>query len=169
LHSVAAAKVYKLVTSRPVKSSFIDFITSTLLKSCPGIFSELIAVLDNLSFSQNCFPSRFRHASVTPLLKKPSLDKLLPSGYCPITDLINISNLLERLFLNRIQSHILASPHFNSYQSAYRSNHSTETTILSTPDNVYHSCDLGRSTVLVSLDLSAAFDTVDHSSQLSQN
>jgi hypothetical protein len=160
---VTSAEVLKLLTLRPVKSSFIDFIPSTLLKSCPGVFSELIAFLANLSFSQGCFPSRFRHASVTPLLKKPSLDKLLPSNYRPISNLINISKLLERLFLNRIQSHILSSPHFNSYQSAYRSNHSTETAILSTLDHIYHSCDLGMSTVLVSLDLSAAFDTVDHS------
>jgi Reverse transcriptase (RNA-dependent DNA polymerase) len=96
------------------------------------------------------------------VLKKPSLRKSLPSGYRLISNLNNIYKLLERLFLNRIQYHILSSPHFNSYQSAYRYNHSTETAILSTLDHIYHSFDLGMSTVLVSLDLSAAFDTVDH-------
>ena len=163
LPPVTSAEVHKLLISRTVKSSFIDFIPPTLNKSCPGVFSELTAFLTSLSFSQGCFHSRFRHASVTPLLKQPSLDKLLPSKYRPISNLINISKLLVRLFLNRIQSQILSPLHFNSYQSAYRSNHSTETAILRTLDHIYHSCDLGRSTVLVSLDLSAAFDTVDHS------
>jgi hypothetical protein len=58
--------------------------------------------------------------------------------------------------------------HFNSYQSAYRSNHSAKTAIISTLDHIYHPYDLGTSTFLVSLDLSAAIDTADHSILLSR-
>ena len=73
----------------------------------------------------------------------------------------NISKILEKLFLTRFQQHVTSSPNFNSYQSAYRKNHSTETALL-TLDNVYHASDQSQSTLLVALDLSAAFDLVDH-------
>ena len=75
---------------------------------------------------------------------------------------IYISKILEKLFLSRLQPHILASPNFNSYQSAYRRNHSTETDLLCTLDHGHHSANNHKSTLLVSLDLSAAFDTIDH-------
>ena len=71
--------------------------------------------------------------------------------------------ILERLFLNCIRSHVTFSPNFNPYQLAYRPHHSTETALFLILDSIYNSDDLGNSTLLVSLDLSAAFDTMHHS------
>jgi len=75
------------------------------------------------------FSSSFKHAVITRLLKKPSLDKSVPSNYRPISNLNFISKILERLFLTRIQAHILNSLNFNQHQSAYRRNFSTETAL----------------------------------------
>ena len=69
---------------------------------------------------------------------------------------------MERLFLVRILPHVTTSPNFNPYQSAYRRNHSTETSLLFTLDSCFTAMDNGKSTVLLSLDLSAAFDIIDH-------
>jgi len=121
-----------------------------------------------MSFKEGHFPSRFKTAQVTPLLKKQGLDKTLPSNYRPISNLNNISKILERLFLNRIQSHLTSCSNFNPFQSAYRRNHSTETALLYTINNVYKAAADGRCTVLVSLDLSAAFDTIDHATLFSR-
>jgi hypothetical protein len=132
------------------------------------VFSDLIAHLANLSFNQGQFPTLFKSASVTPLLKKPGLDKSLPSNYRPISNLNNISKVLERLFLNRVQSYVVSSPNFNQFQSAYRPRHSTETSLLATLDSIFQSSDAGNSTLLVSLDLTAAFDSIDHSILLSR-
>ena len=85
-----------------------------------------------------------------------------------ISNLNNISKLLERLFLTRFQPHISNSPNFNPLQSAYRKFHSTETSLLNTLDQVYTAADSSQPTVLVSLDLSAAFDTIDHHILLSR-
>ena len=85
------------------------------------------------------------------------------SNYRPISNLNYISRVLERLFLPRFQSHVTNCPKSNSFQSAYRRHHSTETALLCTLDNIYHNCARGCATVLISLDLSAAFDTIDHS------
>jgi len=116
-----------------------------------------------LSFQEGCFPHSFKTALVTPLIKKPNLDLSNLSNYRLISNLNNILKILEKRFLSRLQPHILTSPNFNPYQSAYRRNHSTETALLCTVDHVYHSTNAHKSTILVSLDLSAAFDTIDHS------
>ena len=86
-------------------------------------------------------------------------------GACRISvsNLNFISKITERLFLHRIQSHILASPNFNQHQSAYRPGHSTETALVQLLDSIYHAADNGKATLLFSLQLSAAFDTIDHS------
>ena len=56
----------------------------------------------------------------------------------------------------------MASHNFNPHQSAYRPYHSTETALLFTLNNCFNALDRGQSTILLSLDLSAAFDTIDH-------
>ena len=125
-------------------------------------FSELIAKLANLSFEQECFPAKFKSAAITPILKKSGLDKCLPVNYRPISNLNNISKILEKLFLEWFQPHVTASPIYNPYQSAYRKKLSTETALTLTLDNIFHASDRSKSTLLVALDLGAAFDLVDH-------
>jgi len=120
-------------------------------------------MLANLSFSQGQFPAAFKSASVTRLLKKPGLDKSASANYRPISNINNISKIIERLFLNRFQQFFMQSPNFNSHQSAYCPKHLTKTALMCTLDNVFHLADNGKSTLLVLLDYSAAFDTIDHS------
>src|SRR5664279_5131655 len=76
--------------------------------------------------------------------------------------LSTISKLLERLALSRLQPHLLNSPNYCSLQSAYRPGHSTETAMIKVSDDIYRAMDNGAYTALVSLDISAAFDTIDH-------
>jgi len=56
----------------------------------------------------------------------------------------------------------MVSPNFNQNQSAYCLGHTTETALLLLLDRIYLAADGSKSTMLVSLDLSAAFDTIDH-------
>jgi len=129
---------------------------------CSPTFSELIAYLANLSFHEGCFPSSLTQAIVTPLLKKPGLDSSSPFNYRPISNLNNISKILERLFLTRLQPHVTSSPNFNPLQSAYRRAHSTETALVNTQDYICTTAGRSLPTILVSLDLGPAFDTIDH-------
>jgi len=64
--------------------------------------------------------------------------------------------------LTRLRPHLLESTNFNKYQSAYRKGHSTETALLEILDRVYTAADDKQVIVLISLDMSAAFDAVDH-------
>ena len=99
LDPVTAAEVHKLLSSSLPKSSNMDVIPTSLVLRCQSVFSEIIACLANLSFSEGRFPGKFKQVSVTPLLKGRSLDKSLPSNYRPISNLNFISKVLERLFL----------------------------------------------------------------------
>jgi len=78
-------------------------------------------------------------------------------NYRPISNLTTVSKVLERLVLTRLRPHLLGSPNFSQFQSAYRKGHSSETALLEVLDSVYK-----QVTVLIGLDLSAAFDTVNH-------
>ena len=127
---VRVTEIHRILASCPAKASPADCIPPSIIKACPNLFSELIAELANRSFREGIFPSCFKHASVVPLLKKPSLDKHAPSSYRPISNLDFISKIPERLFLARIQPHITSSPSSSQLQSAYRRHHSTETSIL---------------------------------------
>jgi len=99
---------------------------------------------------------------VLPLLKKAGLDRSQPANYRPISNLRTVSKVLERLVLARLRPHLLSSPNFSQFQSAYRKEHSTETAVLEVLDGVFTVADDKQVTVLIGLDLSAAFDTVDH-------
>jgi len=124
--------------------------------------APLLARLANLSFSSGVFPSRHKLGQIKPLLKKPGLDKDDPANYRPITNLSTTSKILEKLALARLRPHILASPNFSEFQSAYRTGHSTETAVVRLVNDIACSAAVGKVTVLLSLDISAAFDTLDH-------
>jgi hypothetical protein len=159
---VTPAEVYTLITSMTFKLSPIDSFPSSIIKPCANSFSIIISNIANLSFSTGRFPLCYKTARITPILKKPNLNPDDPSSYRPISNLNTISKMLERLALARLSPLIVSSPNFNHLQSAYRKFHSTETCLLKTLSDVYSSIDGGASALIVSLDLSAAFDTICH-------
>jgi len=63
--------------------------------------------------------------------------------------------------LSRLRPHVLSSRNFSEFQSAYRAGHSTETTLLRVFNDVVRNIDNQRVTVLLALDISAAFDTIN--------
>jgi len=94
-----------------------------------------------LSFSDSVFPSHYRTASVTPLLKKQGLDGDYVANYRLISNLHTVSKIVERLFLSRIIAHVDKAPCFNRLQSAYRRGHSTETALLRLTSDIYMAAD----------------------------
>ena len=89
-------------------------------------------------------------------------------NYRPVFNLSFLSNFLEKAVVNQLNTNINSSNTSNQYQSAYRKFHSTETALLKIHSDVLASIDAGRVTALTLLDLSAAFDTIDHTTLLSR-
>jgi len=73
-----------------------------------------------------------------------------------------MSKILEKLALRRLRPHVMSNSNFSEFQSAYRSGHSTETALLKVVNDVVVSACDRQVTVFLSLDISAAFDTIDH-------
>ena len=101
-----------------------------------------------------------------PLLKKPTLDRDVLSSYRPIFNLSFVSKTIERLVDARLTTHINSQHLLSITQSAYRANHSTETALVKVHNDLIQMVDAGWVGGLVLLDLSAAFDTVNHSLML---
>ena len=142
------------------KSSPVDIVPVSLLKSCHSTFAVLLSRLANVSFNCGKFPDLYKVSQITPLLKKPSLDPSVPSSFRPISNLRTLAKLLERLAQAQLRPHLCSAPAFSSYQSAYRPLYSTETATVFIADSLLRSAS---PTLLVSLDLSSAFDCVSHS------
>ena len=115
---VSAAEFHRILTSCPVEASSADCIPPSIIKAY-NLFLWTHSRTDQSFFPLRYFPSCLKHASVVPLLKKPSVDKHAPYSYRPISNLDFITKILERLFLARIQCLITSSRSFNQYQSAY--------------------------------------------------
>ena len=159
-----ADEVKKLILSSQDKSCDLDPLPTKLLKSCLDILLTPITNIVNLSLESGSFPDVLKVSHITPLLKKPSLSKDDMKNYRPVSNLKFISKIIEKIISNRIRSHLDKNNLSNPNQSAYKHLHSTETALLKIHNDICMNMDTGKTTALVLLDLSAAFDTLDHSS-----
>ena len=117
----------------------------------------------NKSLSSGSVPHCFKHALVKPLLKKASLDASCLKHYRPVSNLPFLSQVLESIVLKQFLLHLQSHGFLEPFRSAYRSCHSTETALLRVVNDLLRASDSGCVSILSLFDLSAAFDTNDHS------
>ena len=122
---------------------------------CLDAILPTLTIVVNHSLLNGEFPLIFKTAIVRPLLKKTSLDSEDLRNYRPISNLSFMSKVLEKVVLSQILQHIICNKRLSDFQSAYRPFHSTTNDLLSAMDD-------GKIPILVLLDLSAAFNTIDH-------
>ena len=108
-------------------------------------------------------PTALKTVVVSPLLKKSSLDHQNLKNYRPVSNLPYLGKLLEKVAISQLDSHFLLNDLHEPLQSAYRANHSVETALMKVSSDILSAIDKKKCVLLVLLDLSAAFDTVDHS------
>lgn len=104
-----------------------------------------------------------KQAVITPLIKKAELDRESFSNYRPISGLSFTSKFIERIVAYRVKQFIHEHSLLSPFQSAYRSGFSTESALIRLYNDLSIAKDNGRVSLVIQLDLSAAFDTVDHS------
>ena len=154
--------VIAAVRQLPDKSSAADPIPTFVLKKIVDLIAPFVAELYNRSLIAGHFPNRFKEAFITPIVKKPGLDCADVSSYRPISNLSVLSKLLERLVARQLLRFLTSANLLPSLQSGFRPGHSTETAILHVISELLLAVDHGDFAALTLLDLSAAFDTVDH-------
>ena len=133
---------------------------SSLYITCSLI--PLMTALINSSLASGDIPDSMNVARVSPLLKKPSMDSEDLKSYISVSNLSFLSELLERVVAKTLQSYMDTHGLYDPKQSAYRTGHSTDTALTRVQSDLLCTIDKHGVSILVMLDLSAAFDTVDH-------
>ena len=153
--------INSMIMSTSNKTCEADPIPSKLIKSCTHILAPVLKKPINLSLLTGHFCSLWKRAIIRPKLKNNSLDPIIPN-YRPLSNLSLVSKLVEKASAAQVISHLTTQNLFPTTQSAYRQHHSTETALLWVKNDILLNMNRQHVTLLVLLDLSAAFDTVDH-------
>ena len=138
-------------------------ITSGKNKSYIFMFRLLLSITNmvSLSLQTGYFAETLKTAVVYPSLKKTGLD-LLFKNFRLISKFQFVSKLTECVLASQIQFHMITNNLFPQLQSTYRSHHSPEPALLKATNDLLMNMDKGHVSLLLLLDLSAAFNTVDH-------
>ena len=164
--TVSQDDVRKIIHASPTKSCALDPIPTWLLKQCEEQIIPVLTLIVNVSLETAEFSDELKKAFVTPLIKKALLDCEILKNYKPVSNLSFVSKLLERIVCVQLVDHLKVNGLYEVFQSAYRQLHSTETALLRVHNDLLQAVDSHGGAILVLLDLSAAFDTIDHAKLL---
>ena len=161
--TITIEEVEKRIKNMSNKFCSLDPIPTFLLKSCSDGLSPLILHIVNSSIRTAEFPAYMKKAVIKPTLKKENADADCLKNYRPVSNLPAISKLLERVVLDQLNQHLSENDLHCSVQSGYRPHHSCETLLVTMSDDIIREIQADNIVIVVLLDLSAAFDTIDHS------
>ncbi len=154
------AEVSKLLLSSHPTTCPLDPIPTHLLQAISPALLPALTHIINTSHLTGIFPTAFKQAWVTPLLKKPTLNTSLIENYRPISLLPFIAKILKLVVFNQVSLFLSQNNKLDVNQSGFRSGHSTETVLLSVTEALQIAKADFKSSVLILLDLSAAFGTL---------
>jgi hypothetical protein len=156
-------EINKIIKKSSKATCSLDPIPTRLLcDKYLDVLCPVITKIVNKSLMSGIFPTIFKQALVCPLLKKPSLDADSLKNYRPVSNLPFVSKIIEKVVSARISDHMKKHDLHETLQSAFKAGHSTETALVRVQNDVLHAVDRKEGVFLVLLDLSEAFDTIDH-------
>ena len=159
--SINEQDVGKIIDSLPSKSSYgEDGISPKLLKSLKSAILKSFTLIINQILHTGIFPEHLKIARVLPLFKKD--DQTIFSNYRPISLLPSFSKVVEKIIFNQLYEYFDSHKYFYSSQYGFRKCHSTEHAALELIDKIITDMDKGNIPINIYLDMSKAFDILDH-------
>ena len=156
------SEVDRLINMSSLKSCELDPIPTSVLKGCKESLLPVFTNIVNLSLQTAHMPSHFKNTMVRPKIKKASLDYEKYPSFRPISNLKFISKVTEKAVPHQLNEKVSNNDLGEYLQSAYKCFHSTEIALLKVQNDILRAIDEQKCIVLLLLDMSAAFDTVDH-------
>ncbi len=154
--------ISNILMSSASKSCPLDPMPTTILKDCLDVILPVITKIVNLFLSTSVMPGKLKEAILAPSIKKAILDAELLKNFRSIFNLAFTSKIVEKVLDSQLESYITANNLYDPLQSAYKELHSTETALVKVTNDILCAVVNKKLVILVLLDLSAAFDTVDH-------
>ena len=150
-----------VINSLTNKSSVgIDGISTILLKCiAPSIIKPLTLIINQI-MKTGVFPNKMKLAKVIPIYKKE--DPTQVTNYRPISLLPVLSKVVEKTIAKQLSEYFEENKLFNPNQYGFRTGHSTEHAALELVDKITSQMDNNETPINIFLDLSKAFDTIDH-------
>ena len=142
------------------KSAGYDNISFNIVKKCFGVLHKPLLHIFNLSLQTGIFPEKLKIAGVLPSFKGGDNREL--GNYRPISVLPCFSKILEKIMYNRLYKYLTINNILYKKQFGFQKSHSTEHAIMQLVDQINNSFEHDQYTLGVFIDLSKAFDTVDH-------
>ena len=158
---VECKEIEKVISSMPSgKAPGNDRITARILNCCLSSIAPTLTTIINASLTSGTFPLIWKTAEVTPIFKQGDHEK--PENNRPISLLPISSKVCERIALNQFVPYLESNKRLSSTQSGNKQFHSTETSLVHTTDAVLEAIDKKKTTAVVLLDMSKAFDSIRH-------
>ena len=151
----------EMINDSGIKVSSADPLPSSILKECVEEVLPYLTILVNSSLQSGSVEG-IKESIVRPLLKKAGLDANVFNNYRPISNLSFVSKVVERVGLKRLNSHLEVNNLQCHSKFGYKRNHSTETLLVHFLNDILVAVDKNLGVVVLLIDLSAAFDTINH-------
>ena len=154
-------EVVKVINSLKNSGAYDIYDLSThIIKSTANHIATPISEIFNCSIMEGVFPSKLKYSKVVPIYKNSDTHDL--NNYRPISILPIISKIFEKLFLIRLQQFLSQFEILSDSQHGFRKNHSTTTAAFQFLEKIYESFDKSDNVLGLFIDLSKAFDLVNH-------
>ena len=161
LKHVSVSQIKKLLKNlKNTKSTAVDGLDNFCIKVSSDIIAQPLHHIISLSIMQCKFPTSWKYSKIVPIHKKDSL--LESSNYRPVAILSPLGKILEKVIFEQLYNHFSNNKIFHSSLHGYRHHRSTQTALLQLYDRWIRAAHMGQVSGVVLLDLSAAFDLVDH-------
>ena len=139
-----------------------DLIDSATLKIGAKFLAKPLQFVINSSLETSTFPMKWKLGRILPLQKSREANPLDPKSFCPVTQLSTISKLAERVVQSQLLKYLELTGQLSNDQHAYRSSLRTSTAMINLMDTIATAVDENKIASTMSIDLSAAFDSVEH-------
>lgn len=152
--------LYKAVFCTKSNTIGHDGIPMLFIKLIYSFIQPFLLHLFNTIITTSCFPTSWKIARIVPIPKDANNENIV--NHRPISILPGLSKALEKILKDQVTKFILDNKLISDCHSGYRNGFSTTTLLTALTDTVRNACNANKCSVLVSLDLSKAFDTIDY-------